>query len=98
MILYLTKKLAEKLKVSPATETAVDELFSWRAKELPVLLSGEGDAPPEDVGDPGGFADFLEVIADPEHEDYEHLTEWAKSQWWKPFDFEAVARRVSGRL
>ena len=67
-------------------------------EELPVLLSGEGDAPPEDVGGSGGFAEFLEIIADPEHEDYEHLTAWAKSQWWKPFDFEWVARSVKGKL
>jgi hypothetical protein len=66
-------------------------------EELPVLLSGEGDAPPEDVGGSGGFAEFLEVIADLKHEDYEHMTEWAKSQRWKPFDFEEIARSVKSR-
>jgi hypothetical protein len=66
--------------------------------ELPVMISGEGDSPPEDVGGPGGFADFLEITADPEHEDYEHMKEWSKSQWWKPFDFEAVARSVKTAL
>jgi hypothetical protein len=49
-------------------------------------------------GGVGGFADFLEAISDPEHEEYEHLTEWAKSQWWKPFDFEMATRRVKGRF
>jgi len=67
-------------------------------EELPLLLSGEGDSPPEDVGGFSGFAEFLEVIADPEHEEYEHLTEWAKSQRWKPFDFDLVARRVKNRM
>ena len=67
-------------------------------EELPVLLSGEGDAPPEDVGGIGGFAQFLGIIADPAHEDYEHMTQWAKSQGWGPFDFETVAERVRGRL
>jgi len=37
------------------------------------LLSGESDAPPEGAGDPGGFAEFFEIIGDPEHEDYEHM-------------------------
>ena len=64
---------------------------------LPILLSGEGDTPPEDVGGTGGYAEFVEVIADPEHEDYEHLTQWAKSQWWMPFDFDRTARMINGR-
>jgi len=75
----------------------VENIIDDCEEDLPVLLSGEGDSPPEDVGGPGGFANFLEVIADPEHEDYEHLTEWAKSQWWKPFDFELVARSIKSR-
>lgn len=75
----------------------IENIIDDCEEDLPVLLSGEGDSPPEDVGGAGGFAEFLEVIADPEHEDYEHLTEWAKSQWWKPFDFEWVARSIKSR-
>ncbi|MDR2525842.1 MAG: plasmid pRiA4b ORF-3 family protein [Oscillospiraceae bacterium] len=72
----------------------VERVFEDCAEELPVLLSGAGDAPPEDVGGTGGYAEFLEIMADPAHEDYEEMTEWAKSQWWKPFDLEVVKRRV----
>ena len=72
----------------------IENIIDSCGEELPVLLSGEGDAPPEDVGGSGGFAEFLEIIANPEHEDYGHMTEWAKSQWWKPFDFEMSARLV----
>ena len=64
---------------------------------LPILLSGDGDSPPDDVGGSGGFAEFIEVIADPEHEDYEHLTQWAKSQWWRPFDFDRMASIINGK-
>ena len=67
-------------------------------EELPKLLLGSGDAPPEDVGGVGGFADFLRVIADPNDEDYEHFTEWAKSQWWKRFDFKYTAGKVKYSL
>jgi hypothetical protein len=73
-------------------ETIIDDC----EEELPILLYGKGDSPPEDVGGAGGFAEFLETISDPEHEEYERLTEWAKSQWWKPFDFEITARQVKG--
>ena len=66
-------------------------------EDLPRLLSGEGDAPPEDVGGSGGFAEFLDILADPSHEGHEEAAEWAKSIWWRPFDFAAVARRVNPR-
>jgi hypothetical protein len=61
-------------------------------EELPILLSGEGDSPPEDVGGLAGFADFQEIISNPEHEEYEDTIAWAKKQWWSPFDFEKAAR------
>ena len=76
----------------------IENIIDDCEEELPVLLSGEGDSPPEDVGGPGGFAEFLDIIADPEHEEYENMIQWAKSQWWEPFDFEMAARRVKGRL
>ena len=76
----------------------VENIIDGCEEELPVLLSGEGDSPPEDVGGPGGYAEFLKIIADPEHEDYEEMNEWVKSQWWRPFDFEMTARRVKHTL
>ena len=50
----------------------VENIIEDCGDSLPILLSGDGDAPPEDVGGAGGFAEFLEVMADPGHEDYEH--------------------------
>jgi hypothetical protein len=72
----------------------VERVIEDCEEELPILLSGRGDAPPEDVGGIDGFEEFLEIIADPTHEDYDEMMEWAKSQWWEPFDFEAVERCV----
>jgi len=43
----------------------------------PRLLEGANRCPPEDCGGPGGYADLLEVLKDPEHESYEELLEWA---------------------
>ncbi|MBU2582285.1 MAG: plasmid pRiA4b ORF-3 family protein [Alphaproteobacteria bacterium] len=42
----------------------------------PRLLAAKGRCPPEDIGGPWGYAEFLEAIADPEHDRYEELTEW----------------------
>ena len=33
-------------------------------------------APIEDVGGPWGYADFLDAIADPDHENHDDMTEW----------------------
>ena len=43
----------------------------------PVCLSGERHCPPEDVGGTAGYQEFLEVIFDPRHEEYEHSVRWA---------------------
>jgi len=63
-------------------------------EELPILLSGEGNAPPEDVGGQDGFSEFLEIINNPKHEEYESMKIWAAGQNWHPFDFSMAARRV----
>ena len=43
----------------------------------PVCLAGERRCPPEDVGGPSGYQEFLEVIFEPGHEEFEHYREWA---------------------
>jgi hypothetical protein len=43
------------------------------AEPLPRCLDGERACPPEDVGGPAGYADFLAALADPDHPDHE---EW----------------------
>jgi hypothetical protein len=42
----------------------------------PRLLAAKGRCPPEDIGGPWGYAEFLEAIADPEHERHDEMTEW----------------------
>jgi predicted ribosome-associated RNA-binding protein Tma20 len=41
-----------------------------------VCLAGERACPPEDCGGPDGYADLLEIIADPNHEDYQDMLAW----------------------
>jgi hypothetical protein len=69
----------------------VDATIEDCEEELPVLISGEGDAPPEDVGGPEGFDDFLRVMADPGGEEYEESLAWSRSQGWSRFDFKHSA-------
>lgn len=62
----------------------------------PVCLGGARRCPPEDVGGPPGYQDFLEVIFDPKHEDHEHMKSWAGG-WFQPeeFDLNAVNEALS---
>lgn len=42
-----------------------------------VCTAGENACPPEDVGSDSGYAEFLEIIADPTHEDRDAMLRWA---------------------
>lgn len=42
----------------------------------PLCVEGERACPPEDVGGVWGYAEYLEAIADPEHERHEEMLEW----------------------
>jgi hypothetical protein len=42
----------------------------------PRLIEASGRCPPEDVGGPWGYAEFLEALADPEHEQHTDMRRW----------------------
>jgi hypothetical protein len=54
--------------------------------EYPLLIDAVGRCPPEDVGGPWGYADFLEAITDPEHERHLECVEWIGH----PFDPNSI--------
>lgn len=41
-----------------------------------VCLAGANACPPEDVGGPHGYASFLQILADPTHEEHADMAEW----------------------
>jgi len=55
-------------KILPASATTV----------RPVCLAGERHCPPEDVGGVPGYQEFLEVVFDPSHEEFDHYLQWAE--------------------
>ncbi|MFW6281167.1 MAG: plasmid pRiA4b ORF-3 family protein, partial [Halanaerobium sp.] len=67
-----------------------EEIIEDYNRNTPTLLEGEGTAPPEDVGGIGGFSEFMQIISNPEHEEYESMLEWAKSQRFKEYDPEEI--------
>jgi hypothetical protein len=42
----------------------------------PCLVEATGRCPPEDVGGPWGYREFLDAIADPDHEEHAERLEW----------------------
>ena len=45
--------------------------------EYPRVLDGARSCPPEDCGGTSGYANLLDILTDPKHEDYQHMREWA---------------------
>ncbi len=58
--------------------------------KYPRCLEGERACPPEDVGGVWGYADFLEAMADPKHENHRDMKEWIGGKF-DPDKFSVVA-------
>ncbi len=83
-------------------EIAVEEILpADTGRPTATCLGGERSCPPEDVGGPWGYQEFLAVIADPTHEDHEHLVGWAGEDFDpEAFDLERTnvyLTNLSGR-
>ncbi len=63
----------------------------------PRCTAGKRACPPEDCGGVWGYADFLEAIADPEHERHEELLEWVGSEF-DPEQFDVAEANAALRL
>jgi len=56
-----------------------------KASQYPVCVKGKRACPPEDCGGVRGYKELVEIIADPEHEEYDEMIEWVG----EGFDAEA---------
>lgn len=65
-------------------------------KERIFCIDGARACPPEDVGGPPGYVNFLEVLADPNHEEHEELMEWIGGEQWDAeyFDLDETDQAV----
>lgn len=62
-------------------------LKAEKGGRYPVCVEGERNCPPEDVGGVWGYAEFLEAIANPKHEEHDRMLEWAGE--FDPEEFDA---------
>ncbi|OUM85192.1 MAG: hypothetical protein BAA01_04140 [Bacillus thermozeamaize] len=51
-------------------------LQSEEGQSYPICIGGKRNCPPEDVGGPWGYQDFLEAIRDPSHPEHENMLKW----------------------
>jgi hypothetical protein len=65
-----------------------------KAIRYPLCLEGERACPPEDVGGSYGYQEYLEALADPEHERHEELMEWSGPFDPDKFDVTAATKRM----
>ena len=49
---------------------------SAAGQKYPVCVEGERACPPEDVGGPWGFANYLEALADPSNDQHHEMLDW----------------------
>jgi hypothetical protein len=64
-------------------------------QKCPLCLEGARACPPEDVGGVWGYADFVEAIQDPAHEEHEGMLEWVGGSFDPDaFDPERATREM----
>ena len=57
----------------------------------PRCIKGKGACPPEDCGGPWGYANLLEAIKNPKHEEHKELLEWVGEDFdLNEFDIDEV--------
>ncbi len=62
-------------------EVEREEVAAYR-KQYPICVDGAEPCPPEDVGGPPGYREFLLAVRDPQHPQHEELLEWASLQFY----------------
>jgi len=63
----------------------------------PQCILALGDAPPEDVGGPDGYAELLELLQHPEGPEYLAAKQWLEGTGWKPLDMEQLQNTLNWR-
>jgi hypothetical protein len=64
---------------------------AYPALRHPVCLDGANACPPDDVGGPPGYANFVQAISDPAHPEHQETLEWCGGSFDPyAFDLESV--------
>jgi Plasmid pRiA4b ORF-3-like protein len=73
----------------------VEESASSDTTMTPLCIDGANACPPEDVGGPPGFMNFVEAMSDPKHEEHADMMRWHGERFDpKRFNRSVVNRRL----
>jgi len=64
----------------------------------PRCIGGERAAPPEDIGGPPGYENFLHAITDPAHEEHEDMLQWRGPLDPECFSLDFVNRQLQKKF
>ena len=59
-----------------------------------VCIDGQNACPPEDCGGAGGYAELLETLADPGHQDHDGAVQWVGGSF-NPRAFDLSSANVA---
>ena len=77
-------------------DVKVVKTIKHRDHDEPLVLDGDGAAPPEDVGGPAGYADFLRTINGEDGPERQYLLEWSEDQGYLDhFDLKDAQEHVA---
>lgn len=78
-------------------EVGVEEVLPGEpGARYPRCVAAERAGPPEDCGGVWGYEELLEVLADPEHPEYEERLDWLGGAWDpEAVDIEEINRRLA---
>ena len=69
-------------------------LPTTKGTQYSVCMEGERACPPEDVGGIGGYAEYLEVLADKEDDRHEEMLRWRGKFDAEKFDAEKATKKM----
>ena len=55
-------------------------LLKEQGLKYPRCIAGERACPPEDCGGTNGYYNILEILKDPDHEEYREIVDWVEGQ------------------
>jgi len=71
-------------------QLVLEKVLSFEAGfELPQCIDGARNCPPEDVGGPPGYENFLEAVQDKNHDEHEGFIDWIGGSF-DPEEFDVV--------
>ncbi len=69
-------------------------LRAEKGVRYPLCVEGERACPPEDVGGPSGYEEYLESLRDPEHEEWKETSDWRGPFRPEHFDGQAATKAM----